>query len=131
MLLGCYVVVLLPFTFRIIDNALSTIPVTQLLDSARGLGAPFPLAVLIVVAPNIRASLWYCAFFGLSAGLAEFTFSITLGFHTLSVELMTLSGSNFRTSIAVSLLVTLLSWALMIIVLQASNRIAASRKASA
>ncbi|WP_087013382.1 ABC transporter permease [Leucobacter sp. 7(1)] len=130
-LLGCYVVVLLPFTFRIIDNALSTIPVTQLLDSARGLGAPFPLAVLLVVAPNIRASLWYCAFFGLSAGLAEFTFSITLGFHTLSVELMTLSGSNFRTSIAVSLLVTLLSWALMIIVLQASNRIAVSRKASA
>lgn len=37
-LLGCYVVVLLPFTFRIIDNALATIPVTQLLDSARGLG---------------------------------------------------------------------------------------------
>lgn len=128
-LVGCYVIVLLPFTFRVIDNALSAIPVAQLLDSARGLGAPFPIAVLQVVAPNIRASLWVCAFFGLSAGLAEYTFSITLGFHTLSVELMTLSGSNFRTSIAVSLLVTLLSWVLMILVLQASNRVAASRKA--
>ena len=128
-LLGCYVVVLLPFTFRILDNALSAVPVAQLLDSARGLGASFPSAVLRVIAPNIRASLWYCAFFGLSAGLAEYTFSITLGFHTLSVELMTLSGTNFRTSIAVSLLVTLLSWALMIFVLQAANRVAATRKA--
>ncbi|MGR4009390.1 ABC transporter permease [Leucobacter sp. 1207-22] len=123
-LLGCYVIVLLPFTFRIIDNALAAIPVAQLLDSARGLGAPFPVAVFRVIAPNIGAALWYCAFFGLSAGLAEYTFSISLGFHTLSVELMTLSGSNFRTSIAVSLLVTLLSWMLMILVLQAPRRVA-------
>lgn len=130
-LIGCYVVVLLPFTFRILDNALAAIPVAQLLDSARGLGARFPRAVLTVIVPNISASLWACAFFGLSAGLAEYTFSITLGFHTLSVELMTLSGSNFRTSIAVSLLVTLFSWVLMILVLQAANRVAAARKALA
>lgn len=60
--------------------------------------------------PNIRASLWYCAFFGLSAGLAEFTFSITLGFHTLSVELMTLSGQQLPHLHSVSPLVTLPCW---------------------
>lgn len=129
-LIGCYAVVLLPYAFRILDNALAALPVTQLLDSARGLGASFPKAVLMVIVPNIRPALWYCAFFGISAGLAEFTFSVTLGFNTLSVELMALSGNNFRTSIAVSLLVTLLSWALMIIVLTASNRIASTRRVS-
>lgn len=129
-LIGCYAVVLLPYAFRILDNALGALPVKQLLDSARGLGASFPRAVLMVIVPNIRPALWYCAFFGISAGLAEFTFSVTLGFSTLSVELMALSGNNFRTSIAVSLLVTLLSWALMIIVLTASNKIASTRKAS-
>jgi putative spermidine/putrescine transport system permease protein len=122
-LLGCYIVVLLPFAFRVLDNAIASIPAKQLLDSARGLGASFPIAVMRVIVPNLGSALWFCVFFGLSAGLAEYTFSVTMGFHTLSVELMTISKDNFRVSIAVALLVTLFSWVLMGLVLQSAQRI--------
>lgn len=128
-LVGTYIVVLLPFTYRVLDAALTSIPLKTLMESATSLGARTPTALIKVLVPNISSAMWFCLFFGLSAGLAEYTLSSTLGYHTLSVELMTLSGNNFRSSISLSLLVTLLSWALMIIVMLSATRTAPTRKA--
>lgn len=127
-LVGSYIVVLLPFTYRVLDAALSAVPLRTLMESARSLGAPTRTAMVTVLAPNIGAALWFCLFFGLSAGLAEYTISATLGYHTLSVELLTLAGNNFRSSISLSLLVTLLSWALMIVVMLSATRATKARK---
>ncbi len=127
-LVGSYIVVLLPFTYRVLDAALTAVPLRTLMEGARSLGAPTRTALVTVLLPNIIPALWFCLFFGLSAGLAEYTISATLGYHTLSVELLTLAGNNFRSSISLSLLVTLLSWALMIVVMLSATRATKARK---
>lgn len=127
-LVGTYIVMLLPFTYRVLDAALTAVPLRTLMEGARSLGAPTRTAMVTVLLPNIVPALWFCLFFGLSAGMAEYTVSATLGYHTLSVELLTLAGNNFRSSISLSLLVTLLSWALMIVVMLSATRATKARK---
>lgn len=127
-LVGSYIVVLLPFTYRVLDAALTAVPLRTLMEGARSLGAPTRTAMVTALLPNIVPALWFCLFFGLSAGMAEYTISATLGYHTLSVELLTLAGNNFRSSISLSLLVTLLSWVLMIIVMLSATRATKARK---
>ena len=121
-LVGTYVVLCLPFTFRSIDAGLSTLPLRTLFESSSILGARLGTTLWRVVIPNIRGPVMFSAFFTFALSMAEYTVAATLSINTLPVFLNTLSSTNFRGSITLSVLLNLTTWLLL-----AAATISASR----
>lgn len=121
-LVGTYVVLCLPFTFRSIDAGLSTLPLRTLYESSSILGAGLWTTLWRAVIPNIRGPVMFSAFFTFALSIAEYTVAATLSINTLPVFLNTLSSTNFRGSITLSVLLNLTTWLLL-----ASATISASR----
>ncbi|HCG56164.1 MAG TPA: spermidine/putrescine ABC transporter permease [Brevibacterium sp.] len=121
-LVGTYVVLCLPFTFRSIDAGLSTLPLRTLYESSSILGARMGTTLWQVVMPNIRGPIIFSAFFTFALSIAEYTVAATLSINTLPVFLNTLSSTNFRGSITLSVLLNLTTWLLL-----ASATLSASR----
>lgn len=121
-LVGTYVVLCLPFTFRSIDAGLSTLPLRTLYESSSILGAGLWTTLWRTVIPNIRGPVMFSAFFTFALSIAEYTVAATLSINTLPVFLNTLSNTNFRGSITLSVLLNLTTWLLL-----ASATISASR----
>ena len=112
-LVGTYVVLCLPFTFRSIDAGLSTLPLRTLFESSSILGARLGTTLWRVVIPNIRGPVMFSAFFTFALSMAEYTVAATLSINTLPVFLNTLSSTNFRGSITLSVLLNLTTWLLL------------------
>lgn len=121
-LVGTYVVLCLPFTYRSIDAGLSTLPLRTLYESSSILGARMGTTLWQVVMPNIRGPIMFSAFFTFALSIAEYTVAATLSINTLPVFLNTLSSTNFRGSITLSVLLNLTTWLLL-----ASATLSASR----
>lgn len=114
-LVGTYTVLCLPFTFRSIDAGLRTIPLKAIVEGSQVLGSGVWGTVWRVVLPNIRGSLLFSVFFTTALCFGEFTVAATLNQQTIPVWLFTVSSTNFRASIAVAVLLNLVTWALMLI----------------
>lgn len=112
-LVGTYVVLCLPFTYRSIDAGLSTLPLRTLYESSSILGAGMGTTLWRVVMPNIRGPIMFSAFFTFALSIAEYTVAATLSINTLPVFLNTLSSTNFRGSITLSVLLNLTTWLLL------------------
>lgn len=121
-LVGTYVVLCLPFTYRSIDAGLSTLSLRTLYESSSILGARMGTTLWRVVMPNIRGPIMFSAFFTFALSIAEYTVAATLSINTLPVFLNTLSSTNFRGSITLSVLLNLTTWLLL-----ASATLSASR----
>lgn len=121
-LVGTYVVLCLPFTYRSIDAGLSTLELRTLYESSSILGARMGTTLWRVVMPNIRGPIIFSAFFTFALSLAEYTVAATLSINTLPVFLNTLASTNFRGSITLSVLLNLTTWLLL-----ASATLSASR----
>lgn len=121
-LVGTYVVLCLPFTYRSIDAGLSTLELRTLYESSSILGARMGTTLWRVVMPNIRGPIMFSAFFTFALSIAEYTVAATLSINTLPVFLNTLSSTNFRGSITLSVLLNLTTWLLL-----ASATLSASR----
>ena len=106
-LVGTYVILCLPFTFRSIDAGLSTLPLRTLFESSSILGAGLGTTLRRVVIPNIRGPVMF------ALSIAEYTVAATLSINTLPVFLNTLSSTNFRGSITLSVLLNLTTWLLL------------------
>lgn len=112
-LVGTYVILCLPFTFRSIDAGLSTLPLRTLFESSSILGAGLGTTLRRVVIPNIRGPVMFSLFFTFALSIAEYTVAATLSINTLPVFLNTLSSTNFRGSITLSVLLNLTTWLLL------------------
>ena len=112
-LVGTYVILCLPFTFRSIDAGLSTLPLRTLFESSSILGAGLGPTLRRVVIPNIRGPVMFSLFFTFALSIAEYTVAATLSINTLPVFLNTLSSTNFRGSITLSVLLNLTTWLLL------------------
>lgn len=112
-LVGVYVVLCLPFTFRSIDSGLATLPLRTLFESSSVLGASTFGTLRRVIIPNIRGSVVFSAFYAFAFAIAEYTIAATLSMHTLPVYLNTLSASHFRGSITLSVMLNLATWLLL------------------
>jgi putative spermidine/putrescine transport system permease protein len=121
-LVGTYVVLCLPFTFRSIDAGLSTLPLRTLYESSSLLGANLFTTLWRVVVPNIRGSVTFSAFFAFALSIGEYTVAATLSIKTLPVYLDALSSSNFRGSITLSVLLNLTTWLLLIVATLSASR---------
>lgn len=126
-LVGTYVVLCLPFTFRSIDAGLRTIPLKAIVEGSQILGAGVWRTVWRVVLPNMRGSMLFSVFFATALCFGEFTVAATLNQQTVPVWLFTVSSTDFRASIAIAVLLNLITWALMLIATLTAAREARTR----
>ncbi len=98
-----YVVLVLPYTYRVIDAGLRGIDVQTLSEAARSLGAGWPTVMWRIIAPNIRSALLNAALLSVALVLGEFTIASLLSFQNLQVAINFLGRANAGVSIAVAL----------------------------
>ncbi len=110
-----YVVVVLPFSYRAIDAALSSIDLQTLSEASRSLGAGWMTTITRVVVPNIWSGILSAAFISIAVVLGEFTIASLSGYETLQVQIVLIGKSDGPTSVAASLATLLFGFALLLI----------------
>ncbi len=110
-----YVVLVLPFAYRAIDAALSSIDLQTLAEAARSLGAGWPTTILRVVVPNIWSGILSAAFISIAVVLGEYTIASLSGYQTLQVQIVQIGKTDGPTSVAASLAVLLFGFVLLLI----------------
>lgn len=110
-----YVVVVLPFAYRAIDGALSSIDLRTLSEAARSLGAGWATTILRVVVPNIWSGILSAAFISIAVVLGEYTIASLSGYQTLQVEIVAIGKSDGPTSVAASLATLLFGFMLLLV----------------
>ncbi len=98
-----YVVLVLPYAYRAIDAALSSIDVVTLAEAARSLGAGWLTVMLRIVVPNIGSGVLGAAFISVALVLGEFTIASLTNYENLQVVINFLGKSDAKTSVAASL----------------------------
>ena len=88
-------------------------PLRTLFESSSILGAGLGTTLRRVVIPNIRGPVMFSLFFTFALSIAEYTVAATLSINTLPVFLNTLSSTNFRGSITLSVLLNITTWLLL------------------
>jgi putative spermidine/putrescine transport system permease protein len=114
-LVFAYVVLVLPYSYRAIDAALSGIDVRTLAEAARSLGAGWTTVIARVVVPNIWPGILGAAFIAIALVLGEYTFASLLHYNTLPVAIVLLGKSNAPTSMAAALASIALAFVLLLV----------------
>lgn len=99
-LVFAYVVLVLPYSYRSIDSALSAIDVTTLAEAARSLGASWVTVITRIVMPNIVSGVLAAAFIAIALVLGEYVFASLLHYDTMPVALAAIYKSENSTAIA-------------------------------
>ncbi len=98
-----YIVLVLPFSYRAIDSALSAIDVKTLSEAARSLGAGWPTVFVRIVLPNIVSGVLGAATITVALVLGEYTFGSLLNYLTMPVEIVSIYKVNARAAVAAAL----------------------------
>jgi putative spermidine/putrescine transport system permease protein len=117
-----YVVVVLPFSYRAIDAALSAIDLETLSEAARSLGAGWSTTIVRVVVPNIWSGVLSAAFISVAVVLGEYTIASLSGFDTLPIQIVALGKSDGPTSVAASLATLLFGFVLLLVLSLVTRR---------
>ncbi len=110
-----YVVLVLPFAYRALDAALSSIDLQTLTEAARSLGAGWATTIVRIVVPNIWSGIVSAAFISIAVVLGEYTIASLSGFETLQVQIVAIGKSDGPTSVAASLAVLLFGFVLLLV----------------
>lgn len=108
-----YAVLVLPYSYRAIDAALSAIPLTTLAEAARSLGAGWTTVIARVVVPNIWSGILSAAFVSVAIVIGEYTIASLSGYTNLQVTIVQIGKTDGATSVAASLAVLLLGFVLL------------------
>ncbi|MEW1655604.1 MULTISPECIES: ABC transporter permease subunit [unclassified Streptomyces] len=117
-----YTVLALPFVHRSLDTGLRAVDLPVLVEAAQNCGARWPGIVVRVILPNLRAALASATFLTLALVLGEYTVAALLGFEPFAVWIVSVSGSQARMSVAVSLLSLLITWLLLLVLSRTGTR---------
>ncbi len=109
-----YVVLVLPYSYRAIDAALSSLDTSTLSEAARSLGAGWVTVIARVVLPNIWSGVLGGAFIAAALVLGEYTVASLLHFDTLPVVLVLLQKSDAPASMAAALASLALAFVLLV-----------------
>ncbi|MEP6817574.1 MAG: ABC transporter permease subunit [Marmoricola sp.] len=124
-----YAVLVLPFAYRAIDGALSSIDVQTLSEAARSLGAGWMTTILRVVVPNIWSGILAAAFISIAVVIGEYTIASLSGYQNLQVVIVLIGKADGPTSVAASL-ATLLFGVALLLLLSVFTRGGATRVAA-
>ena len=117
-----YIVLVLPFAYRSIDAALSSIDLQTLAEAARSLGAGWGTTILRVIVPNIGTGILSAAFISIAVVLGEYTVASLSGFQTLPVQIVEIGKSDGPTSVAASLGTLIFGFALLLVLSLVTRR---------
>jgi len=110
-----YVVLVLPFAYRAIESALSSIDATTLAEAARSLGAGWWTVIGRIIVPNIWSGLLSAAFVSVALVLGEFTIASLLNYENMQVVIALLGKSDANTSVAASLAALAFAFVLLLL----------------
>jgi putative spermidine/putrescine transport system permease protein len=116
-----YVVLVLPYSYRAIDAALSGLDASTLAEAARSLGAGWTTVIVRVIVPNIWPGILAASFVSVALVLGEYTVSSLLHYNTLPVVIVLLGKSDAPQSMAAAL-ASILFAALLLAVLSLLDR---------
>ena len=99
-----YVVLVLPYSYRAIDSALSSINVVTLAEAARSLGAGWMTVIVRVILPNITSGVMSATFVTVALVLGEYVFTSLLNFpQTMPYVIAAIGKTDAPTSVAAAL----------------------------
>lgn len=111
-----YVILALPFAYRSIDAGFGAIDAQTLAEAARTLGYSWPMVIVRVLVPNLRAAIMSAAVITVALVLGEFTIASLLNFNTLQVVINLVGKRDAEISVAVSLASLLLGFVLLLVI---------------
>lgn len=117
-----YIVLVLPFAYRALDAALSSIALTTLAEAARSLGAGWFTTIVRVIVPNIWSGILAAAFISIAVVLGEYTVASLSGFMTLPVQIVTIGKADGPTSVAASLATLMFGFVLLLVLSLVTRR---------
>jgi putative spermidine/putrescine transport system permease protein len=110
-----YVVLVLPFSYRAIESALSSIDATTLAEAARSLGAGWWTVIGRIIVPNIWSGVLSAAFVSVALVLGEYTIASLLNYENMQVVIALLGKSDANTSVAASLAALVFAFVLLML----------------
>ena len=108
-----YMVLGLPFTYRMLDAGLRAIDLRTLTEASRGLGAGLGRTLWLVVLPNIRTAVIGAAFLSVAVVLGEYTIASLLLHNTLPVYMTEIGAQKAQGSAALALAAIAFTWVLL------------------
>jgi len=111
-----YVILSMPFSFRILDIGMQAIPLKTITEAARGLGANWPKTIGFVIAPVISGAVAGAFFLTFALSLGEFTLTSLLHWDTFPTWVTSVSQQNIIGAIALSVFSLAAAFVLLLVI---------------
>jgi putative spermidine/putrescine transport system permease protein len=121
LMVGAYVVLAFPYTYRPINAAFQAINVKVLTEAAQSLGAGWGTILLRVILPNVWGGVLNAAFITFAIALGEFTISSLLAQQTFSMYLYGIKDKIYE-PVAFTVISFLLTWFFIAVLQQITKR---------
>jgi putative spermidine/putrescine transport system permease protein len=113
-LAAAYVILAFPYMFFSLDAGFRSIDVHTLTEASQSLGASWPVTLLRVILPNIRAAALAGSFLALAIVMGEFTIANLAQFHTFPIFLQQVNQDQPYGAAALTLISFGITWAAML-----------------
>lgn len=112
-LVFAYAVLALPFTYRALDAAFSSIDIKTLVDASQTLGSGLWRLIFRIIIPNIKTGLFASIFLILALVLGEFAYASLLLWDTFPTVLAVAGMSDASVAVALSILSLVGVWLIL------------------
>jgi putative spermidine/putrescine transport system permease protein len=112
-LAAAYVILAFPYMFFSLDAGFRAIDVHTLTEASQSLGASWPVTLVNVILPNIRAAALAGSFLALAIVMGEFTIANLAAFHTFPLFLQYVNETQAYPAAALTLMSFGITWAAM------------------
>jgi putative spermidine/putrescine transport system permease protein len=112
-LAAAYVILAFPYMFFSLDAGFRAIDVHTLTEASQSLGASWPVTLVKVILPNIKAAALAGAFLTLAIVMGEFTIANLAAFHTFPLFLQYVNETQAYPAAALTLVSFGITWGAM------------------
>ncbi len=105
-----YVVLVVPYSYRILNSGVQAIDIHTLVDASRSLGAGWGQVLRRVLLPNMQGSLLSASFITLALVLGEYVVASLLTFNTFPVFLEQVGQNRAGEAVALSTFALAFTW---------------------
>ena len=116
LLIAGYMVLSLPYMYRVVDTGLRAFDVRTLTEAALSLGANWPTIILRVIFPNLRVALLGGAFLTFAIVIGEFTLASLLSWPAFGPYLARLQQDRAYEPAALAILSFGLTWGAILLI---------------
>lgn len=117
-----YVVLAMPYSYRIVDAGVGALDLTTLTEAASSLGARWRATLRLVLIPSLRGPLLAAGAMAFALSLGEYVMASLLSFTTFPVWLQTIGATQATEAVAVSTLALVGTVVVLAIVIVAAGR---------